>query len=104
VDEAPAKPKWVSVIETMPMTNVGKIYKPELRAMAARQVVNATVVEVCVSLGVPDAARPVVKTEGESLVRVLIDGAAAGALAAALQERLQKALEPLPFKTRIATQ
>lgn len=104
VDEAPAKPKWVSVIETMPMTNVGKIYKPELRAMAARQVVAATVAEVCAELGVAEGARPVVKTDGESLVRVLIDGAAAGPLAAALQERLQKALEPLPFKTRIAAQ
>ena len=41
-------------------------------------------------------------TEGESLVHVQIDAAAAGAQAAALQERLHKALEPLPFKTRIA--
>jgi fatty-acyl-CoA synthase len=107
VDEAPAKPKWVSVIETMPMTNVGKIYKPELRAMAARQVVAATVAEVCAELGVGEAARPVVKTEGESLVRVSIDTAAvnaSGALAASLQERLQQALEPLPFKTRISQQ
>ncbi|WP_285413560.1 acyl-CoA synthetase [Variovorax sp. efr-133-TYG-130] len=104
VDEAPARPKWVSVIETMPMTNVGKIYKPELRAMAARHVVAATVAEACAALGVPEAARPVVKTEGESLVRVLIDEAAAGALAAPLRERLQAALEPLPFKTRISPQ
>ncbi|WP_395319901.1 acyl-CoA synthetase [Variovorax sp. UC74_104] len=104
VDEAPARPKWVSVIATMPMTNVGKIYKPELRAMAALQVVNAAVAEACAQLGVPEAARPVVKTEGESLVRVQIDGAAAGTLAAPLQERLHKALEPLPFKTRISTQ
>ncbi|MDZ4357954.1 MAG: AMP-binding protein, partial [Variovorax sp.] len=102
VDEAPARPKWVSVITTMPMTNVGKIYKPELRAMAARQVVAATVAEVCTALGLGDAARPAVATEGESLVHVQIDAAAAGAQAAALQERLQKALEPLPFKTRIA--
>ncbi|MNK86020.1 Long-chain-fatty-acid--CoA ligase [compost metagenome] len=102
VDEAPARPKWVSVIATMPMTNVGKIYKPELRAMAARQVVAATVAEVCTALGLSDAARPAVSTEGESLVHVQIDAAAAGAQAAALQERLQKALEPLPFKTRIA--
>jgi fatty-acyl-CoA synthase len=65
-------------------------------------VVNAAVAEACAQLGVPEAARPVVKTEGESLVRVQIDSAAAGALAAPLQERLQKALEPLPFKTRIA--
>lgn len=102
VDEAPARPKWVSVIATMPMTNVGKIYKPELRAMAARQVVAATVAEVCAALGVGDAAQPAVTTEGESLVHVQIDATAAGAQAAALQERLQKALEPLPFKTRIA--
>ncbi|PBI91180.1 Long-chain-fatty-acid--CoA ligase [Variovorax boronicumulans] len=102
VDEAPARPKWVSVIATMPMTNVGKIYKPELRAMAARQAVAATVAEVCAALGVGDAARPAVSTEGESLVHVQIDAATAGAQAAALQERLQKALEPLPFKTRIA--
>ena len=104
VDEAPARPKWVSVIGAMPMTNVGKIYKPELRAMAALQVVNAAVAEACAELGVPEAALPVVKTEGESLVRVQIDSAAAGSLAAPLQERLQKALEPLPFKTRIAAQ
>ncbi|MDP9877081.1 fatty-acyl-CoA synthase [Variovorax boronicumulans] len=102
VDEAPARPKWVSVIATMPMTNVGKIYKPELRAMAARQVVAATVAEVCAALGVGDAAQPAVSTEGESLVHVQIDAAAMGAQAAALQERLHKALEPLPFKTRIA--
>jgi fatty-acyl-CoA synthase len=91
----------------MPMTNVGKIYKPELRAMAARQVVAATVAEVCAALGVGEAARPVVKTEGESLVRVSIDAAAvnaSGAIAALLQERLQQALEPLPFKTRISQQ
>ena len=104
VDEAPARPKWVSVIGAMPMTNVGKIYKPELRAMAALYVVNAAVAEACAELGVPEAALPIVKTEGESLVRVQIDSAAAGALAAPLQERLQKALEPLPFKTRIAAQ
>jgi len=35
VDEAPAKPKAVTILEHMPMTNVGKIYKPELRQMAA---------------------------------------------------------------------
>jgi fatty-acyl-CoA synthase len=104
VDEAPARPKWVSVIDTMPMTNVGKIYKPELRAMAARHVVAAAVAEACAELGVPEVARPVVKTEGESLVQVLIDSAAAGTLAAPLRERLHKALEPLPFKTRIAAQ
>jgi fatty-acyl-CoA synthase len=103
VDEAPAKPKWVALVDALPMTNVGKIYKPELRAMAASRVVAATVAELCAELGLPEAARPRVTHEGESLVRVTIDPAAAGAQAAALAERLRKALEPLPFKTRVAT-
>jgi len=103
VDEAPAKPKWVALLDALPMTNVGKIYKPELRAMAASRVVAATVAELCAELGLPEAARPRVTHEGESLVRVTIDPAAAGAQAAALAERLRKALEPLPFKTRVAT-
>jgi fatty-acyl-CoA synthase len=38
VDEPPARPKRVTIIATMPMTNVGKIYKPELREMAAAAV------------------------------------------------------------------
>jgi fatty-acyl-CoA synthase len=38
VDEPPARPKFVKIIATMPMTNVGKIYKPDLRAMAANLV------------------------------------------------------------------
>jgi fatty-acyl-CoA synthase len=35
VDEPPARPKSVTVLKTMPMTLVGKIYKPELRQLAA---------------------------------------------------------------------
>ena len=37
VDEPPARPKRVTILETMPMTNVGKIYKPDLRVLAARK-------------------------------------------------------------------
>jgi fatty-acyl-CoA synthase len=101
VDEAPAKPRSVIVIEHMPMTNVGKIYKPELRAMAASSVVATGVAQICDELGVAEAARPSVRGEGESLVQVRIDAGAAGALATALQERIRTALEPLPFKTRV---
>ena len=39
VDEAPARPKQVTIIEKMPQTNVGKIFKPELRRMACEQAV-----------------------------------------------------------------
>lgn len=104
VDEAPAKPKSVVVIEHMPMTNVGKIYKPELRAMAASRVVAAAVEQVCGELGVDAAARPRVGHAGERLVEVRIDAAAVGALAAALQQRIEAALAPLPFKSQVLTE
>ncbi|MDH6592733.1 fatty-acyl-CoA synthase [Variovorax sp. TBS-050B] len=103
VDEAPAKPRSVFVIDTMPMTNVGKIYKPELRAMAASRVVAATVAQLGAELGIEAAALPQVRTEGERLVEVRIDPAAAGAHAATLQQRIEAALAPLPFKTRVHT-
>lgn len=99
VDEAPAKPKSVVVIEHMPMTNVGKIYKPELRVLAARRVAQALVGEACDALGLP--LRPEVQADGESALQVVIDAAAAGAQAAALQARLMEALGRLPFKTQV---
>ena len=36
VDEPPARPKSVTVLPSMPMTLVGKIFKPELRELAAK--------------------------------------------------------------------
>jgi fatty-acyl-CoA synthase len=36
VDEPPARPRRVTILQTMPLTNVGKIYKPDLRALAAK--------------------------------------------------------------------
>ena len=35
VDEPPARHKRVTILATMPLTNVGKIYKPDLRVLAA---------------------------------------------------------------------
>ncbi len=101
VDEAPAKPKSVIVIEHMPMTNVGKIYKPELRAMAARKVAEAMVEEACAALGVAGPARPRVQADGDSALKVVVDEAAAGALAQPLRARLRQALGRLPFKTAV---
>ncbi|QGW80779.1 acyl-CoA synthetase [Variovorax paradoxus] len=104
VDEAPAKPKSVIVIENMPMTNVGKIYKPELRAMAASRVVAAAVEQACGELGVRAEARPLTAHEGERLVQVRIDAGAAGALAGPLRQKIEAALAPLPFKTGVLTE
>lgn len=104
VDEAPARPKSVTIIERMPMTNVGKIYKPELRLLAARHVVIAIADEVCAGLGLDPAARPRVQAQGESAIQVLIDPAAAGPLAQRLQAQLQQALGRLPVKTQVILQ
>jgi fatty-acyl-CoA synthase len=104
VDEAPAKPKSVIVIEQMPMTNVGKIYKPELRALAARRVAEALVEEAWADLDLGPAARPTVQAEGESALRVVIDAAAAGPAAQALHERLSQSIGRLPFKTTVVLQ
>ncbi|MGJ7495395.1 acyl-CoA synthetase [Variovorax sp. RT4R15] len=101
VDEAPARPKSVTVIEHMPMTNVGKIYKPELRALAAGQVATVLVAQGCDELGIPQAARPRVVADEHLGVRVLIDPVAVGALAGPLQARLEAALKPLPVKTAV---
>lgn len=71
VDEAPARPKSVTVLQTMPVTNVGKIYKPELRMLAAQQVANAVIDTLCTQRGV--ASRPAVRIVGDSALRVEVD-------------------------------
>ena len=101
VDEAPARPKSITVIPTMPMTNVGKIYKPELRMLAACQVAEALVQQVAESLGLGAAARPRVRAEGEKTVQVVVDTSAAGAQSAALQDQLRQALGRLPIAVQI---
>ena len=101
VDEAPAKPKAVVVIEHMPMTNVGKIFKPELRAMAARRVAEALVEDAWADLDLAGAARPTVKAESEKALTVTLDGAAAGPALQALQARVEEALARLPLEVRV---
>lgn len=99
VDEAPAKPRSVTVIAQMPMTNVGKIYKPELRALAAAQIAQALVDEACRAVGLDKAQHPAVRSDEHSGVTVQI--VATTPQAAALQDRLVQTLAPLPVKTRV---
>jgi len=91
VDEAPARPKSVTLLDALPMTNVGKIYKPELRQMAAVAVVQRQVEEACAAQGI---APPPVRAEGAADVAVLLHPA----LPAALRETLQETLSRLPVK------
>jgi fatty-acyl-CoA synthase len=101
VDEAPARPKSITIIPTMPMTNVGKIYKPELRMLAACQVAEAIARQVAQEMGLPAGAVPRVRGEGEKAVQVMLDARGAGAQAAAFQQRLQQALGRLPIAVQV---
>lgn len=103
VDEAPARPKSVTVIAAMPMTNVGKIYKPELRMMAAQQVATAMVDRVCDELAVAAAHRPTVEVVDGNALRVRVDAQALGPMAAPLQAQLTQALGRLPIKSVVTS-
>jgi fatty-acyl-CoA synthase len=94
VDEAPARPKSVTIIERMPLTNVGKVYKPQLRAMAACSVVRALVDGVSARQGV---AAPEVALHAEQRVDVRLDADTPESVASALRE----ALERLPFPIQL---
>ena len=49
VGEPPARPKWLAVIDHMPVTNVGKLFKPALRLMAAQAAAEAALAAAGVS-------------------------------------------------------
>ncbi len=70
VDEAPAKPKSVTVLAHMPVTNVGKIYKPTLRTLATATVVQGLVHQTLTALQTPTAEWPDVQATGDAPVEV----------------------------------
>ena len=70
VDEAPAKPKSVTVLQHMPVTNVGKIYKPELRTLATATVVQGLLQQVMTRLQTPATQWPHVQATGDAPVEV----------------------------------
>ena len=71
VPEAVAAPKHVHLVDELPVTLVGKPYKPALRADAARR-------EVADALGAVDGVVEVVSTvdDGSVVLTVTVDGAA----------------------------
>ncbi|WOP16188.1 acyl-CoA synthetase [Ottowia sp. SB7-C50] len=95
VDEGPAKPRHVYLIEHMPVTNVGKIYKPELRAQAAGHTARELIAALCQPL--PADQQPRVDSTEAGGVAVHLPAGAPDALA----DQLQAALAPLPVKTRV---
>lgn len=95
VDETPARPKRVVVLEQLPMTNVGKVYKPELRALAAAAVVRDAIAPVCRQFGVADLTK--VEVASDHLVSVQV-GIEPGV---AIERSLRQAIEGIPFQTRV---
>ena len=99
IDERPAWPRHVYIVEQMPLTSVGKIFKPALRLDATRRQV-AWVLEQ--ELHVQADALQV--SDGERGLEVCIslkgDGDDAGD--AATLQRVQRALDGYLFSTRVA--
>jgi len=97
VDEAPARPKRIHLLDRLPQTNVGKIYKPELRALAAAAVVHELAGALGREHGADAAAAMDVQVIGDQRLDVALAGGADPAFAAALRAALQR----LPFPIRV---
>lgn len=94
VDEPPARPRHVYIVDAMPMTNVGKIYKPELRAMATQATAQRIVGEIGDLHYVPAHARPgAVCTEADGLT-VTLDARHSGPF----EDAVRTVLAELPLK------
>ncbi|MEX3011087.1 acyl-CoA synthetase [Hoeflea sp. TYP-13] len=92
VDEPPAKPKSVSIIKAMPMTNVGKIFKPELRRMAAENTVRDVL--AATGLAAEAAVEAVQAADGKLTVIVKLPANTD----APAREAIGVRLEPLPLE------
>ena len=93
VDEGPARPRRVIVLEQMPMTNVGKIYKPDLRRLAVAVSVQALVAQALRESGLPEDStclRVLADAQPQVAVQALPDAPAA------LRARLRETLARLP--------
>lgn len=90
VQEPPARPKSVLVIDALPVTAVGKIFKPALRDLAIKEKVRLEAERVC---GPNASVSTDVLTDAQK--RTVVEVAIAGATPAQLGE-IEAALKPLP--------
>jgi fatty-acyl-CoA synthase len=93
VDEAPARPRSITIVPALPMTNVGKIYKPELRMLAAVQVAQALADQVAGDA----AAAARIRAESEKSLVIELPGPQHEELG----QRLLQALARLPLRVRL---
>ena len=95
VHEPPARPRSVLVIDALPVTAVGKIFKPDLRDMAIREKVRLEVAHECGPLASAD-----VEVGLDAQGRTFVDVAVAGATQEQIA-RVEAALKPLPQTYRL---
>jgi fatty-acyl-CoA synthase len=101
VDEAPARPKSVTILDTMPLTNVGKIFKPDLRQLATQAVVAALVEQVYRDQNIADQPLADVEIDPQQVVRVIIPNGQRSERFAALHTALKATLARLPVKVAL---
>ncbi len=70
INERPACPKQVFILNSLPLTAVGKIYKPILRESAAKLVVQEALAERFPKLG-PSVSAQISKS-GEMLIKIVV--------------------------------
>lgn len=63
VDEPPARPRYVEILPSLPMTNVGKIFKPGLRDIAKSRYLENIVQALMRQKGVAESEWPNIKFE-----------------------------------------
>jgi fatty-acyl-CoA synthase len=94
IAERPAWPKQIHVVEAIPLTSVGKIYKPQLRCDAAVRLVTRV---VCEQLGVVDARVQASEGGRRGLrISVVVPPAARSAVPA-----IEQALSSYLFETQV---
>jgi len=98
VDEAPAQPKFITVLERMPVTNVGKIYKPELRTLATAAVAQRLIQDTLAPLQLEPLQWPKVQAAGDA--PVVVD---ARATPASAWTAIKPLLDALPAKLVLHT-
>lgn len=97
VDEPPAKPRSVTVLNVMPLTGASKIYKPELRSMATRAVIDATAATCLKTAGTEDTVSLEVECCANGSWQVRLKGASMD-----LQHALSVALSRLPLRIELS--
>ncbi|MDD0837621.1 acyl-CoA synthetase [Curvibacter sp. HBC61] len=97
VDEAPARPRHLTILDSMPMTNVGKIFKPDLRVLATRAVIAELAEAQAREAGLASTPALEVQVQGE---RYGVAPATEAPLPEAFCQGLAQALARLPVKAQ----